>query len=278
MSTKVKLAHSPDADDAFMFYALATGRVDTGDVEYEHELQDIETLNTRVMQGSLDVSAISIHAYAYVSENYVMLPHGFAMGERYGPRIVAREPLTVEDLEGRTVAVPGRLTSAHLALRLLQPNVDVRFLRFDEVMDYVRAGHADAGVIIHEGQLTYADMGLNLIQDLGEWWYEETGLPLPLGGNVARRGLGAAAIGDICRHLRESIQYALDHRREALEYAFEFARDIEEQLVDEFVGMYVNQRTLDLGSDGRESVTEFLERGYRAGLITEKPRIEFFEY
>ncbi|MDP2578075.1 MAG: MqnA/MqnD/SBP family protein [Gemmatimonadota bacterium] len=278
MTAKLSLAHSPDADDAFMFYALATGLVDTGDLEYEHELQDIETLNGRVIQEELDVSAISIHAYAYASRNYVLLPHGFAMGERYGPRIVAREPLGAADLEGLTIAVPGRLTSAHLALRLLEPNVDARYVRFDEVMDYVREGHADAGVIIHEGQLTYRDADLQLVLDLGEWWHDETGLPLPLGGNVARRALGSERIGRISRNLRDSIEYALEHRREALEYAYEFAGDMEGRLVDEFVGMYVNQRTLDLGEDGRESVKEFLERGYRAGLIPEKPRVDFFEY
>ena len=276
MTRKLTLTHSPDADDAFMFYALATGIVDTGDLEYEHDLDDIETLNARVMQGGVDISAISIHAYAYASHDYVLLPHGFAMGERYGPRIVAREAIEPSELKGSTVAVPGRLTSAHLALRLLEPGVNVRFVRFDEVMEYVRDGHADAGVIIHEGQLTYPETGLQLILDLGEWWHGQTGLPLPLGGNVARRALGQETIALVCEHMRESIRYALEHRREALEYAFEFAGDMEGRLVDEFVGMYVNQRTLELGEDGRRSIGEFLRRGYRAGLISEEPRVEVF--
>jgi 1,4-dihydroxy-6-naphthoate synthase len=278
MTRKLTLAHSPDADDAFMFYALATGKVDTGDLEFEHQLQDIEALNLRVMNGDVDVSAISIHAYAGVSAEYVLLPHGFAMGERYGPRIVARESLAPKDVRGRVVAVPGQLTSAHLALRLFEPEVDVRFVRFDEVMDYVRDGFADAGVIIHEGQLTYPEAGLHLVLDLGEWWHGETGLPLPLGGNVARRALGDDTIVRICRYMRESIEYALDHRREALEYAAPFAGDMPAEQVDEFVGMYVNRRTLDVGEDGRESVREFLERGYRAHLIDHLPQVEFFGY
>lgn len=278
MKKKLLLAHSPDADDAFMFYAMATGKVDTGDIEFEHQLQDIETLNSRVINGEVDVSAISIHAYAKVSKEYVMLPHGFAMGENYGPRIVAREALEPGDIKDRIVAVPGRLTSAHLALRLFEPNIDVRFVRFDEVMGYVAEGFADAGVIIHEGQLTYPEAGLQLVADLGEWWHEQTGLPLPLGANVARRALGDETIGRVCRYMRESIQYALDHRDEALEYASRYAGDMPDDQVDEFVGMYVNQRTLDLGSDGRESVREFLERGYAAGLIEEAPQVDFFEY
>ena len=274
----LSLAHSPDADDAFMFYALAKGKIETGELAYEHELQDIETLNNRVMNRDLDISAVSMHAYAYVSDDYIMLPHGFAMGEGYGPRIVAREPLDAGDLRGRSVAVPGRLTSAHLALKLVEPDIETRFVPFDEVMTYVREGRADAGVIIHEGQLTYADEDLHLVLDLGEWWHEQTGLPLPLGGNVARRALGDEVIGLISKHLRQSIEYALANRREALEYAFDFARDMERALVDEFVSMYVNRRTLDLGADGRESVKQFLERGYRAGIISQEPRIDFFDY
>ena len=278
MRNRLLLAHSPDADDAFMFYAMATGKVDTGDIEFEHQLQDIETLNLCVINGEVDVSAISIHAYAKVSNEYVMLPHGFAMGENYGPRIVAREALEPGDIKDRIVAVPGQLTSAHLALRLFEPNIDVRFVRFDEVMDYVAEGFADAGVIIHEGQLTYPEAGLKLVTDLGKWWHDLTGLPLPLGANVARRALGDETIGRVCRYMRDSIQYALDHRDEALEYASQYAGDMPEDQVDEFVGMYVNQRTLDLGADGRESVKEFLERGYAAGLIEEVPRVDFFEY
>jgi 1,4-dihydroxy-6-naphthoate synthase len=278
MTKRLLLAHSPDADDAFMFYAMATGKVDTGDIEFEHQLQDIETLNLRGINGEVDVSAISIHAYARVSDEYVMLPHGFAMGDNYGPRIVAREALDPGDIKDRVVAVPGQLTSAHLALRLFEPNVDVRFVRFDEVMGYVAEGFADAGVIIHEGQLTYPEAGLQLVADLGQWWHDQTGLPLPLGANVARRALGDETIARTCRYMRESIQYALDHREEALEYASRYAGDMPGDQVDEFVGMYVNRRTLDLGSDGRESVKEFLERGYAAGLIEQTPRVDLFEY
>ena len=276
MLRKLTLAHSPDADDAFMFYALATGVVETGDLEFVHELQDIESLNQRVMRSELDVSAISIHAYAHVAGSYTLLPHGFAMGEQYGPRIVARDPLEAADLVRRTVAVPGKLTSAHLALKLFQPDLDVRFVPFDQIIDYVKTGRADAGVIIHEGQLTYPEANLHLVRDLGEWWGEETGLPLPLGGNVAKRALGKEVIGRISRLLRESIQYALDHRQEALAYALEFAGDMAPERVDEFVGMYVNQRTLDLGDDGRAAVKEFLHRGHRAGLIDHLPDVDFF--
>ena len=278
MRRKLTLAHSADVDDAFMFYALAAGKVRTGEIEFVHELDDIEALNMRVMNGEVDVSTISIHAYPAVADDYVLLPHGFAVGEGYGPRLVAREPMDARDIKGGVVAVPGQLTSAHLAVRLFEPELEVRFVRFDEVMDYVKDGFADAGVIIHEGQLTYGVAGLHLLLDLGEWWHELTGLPLPLGGTVARRAVGDEIIARICRYMRESIQYALDHRREALEHASEFAGDMKDELVDEFVGMYVNRRTLDVGEDGREAVREFLERGYRAGLIDRMPRVEFFEY
>lgn len=275
---KLTLAHSPDADDAFMFYALATGKIDTGDLEFQHELQDIETLNRRVMRGELDISAVSIHACAYVSDRYVLLPHGFAMGDRYGPRVVAREEIAEGDLAGRKVVAPGEWTSAYLALRLYEPDVEVEFVPFDEVIDRVAAGEADAGVIIHEGQLTYPASDLLLTLDLGEWWFEETGLPLPLGANVARRDLGRPTIRRVCRYLKASIEYALEHRKEALEYARPYGHGIDEDLLDEFVGMYVNERTLDPGEDGREAVREFLARGYRAGLIDVEPKVEFFEY
>jgi 1,4-dihydroxy-6-naphthoate synthase len=261
-----------------MFYALATEKVDTGDLEFEHQLDDIEALNLRVINGAVDISAISIHAYAKVSDDYVLLPHGFAAGERYGPRIVARESLEPGDIKGRVVAVPGQLTSAHLALRLFEPELEVRFVGCDEVIDYVSDGFADAGVVVHEGQLTYPEAGLKLVLDLGEWWHEQTGLPLPLGGNVARRALGDGTIGRICRYVRESIQYGLDHRREALEYASDFAGEIPRELLDRFVGMYVNRRTLDIGDDGREAVLEFLERGYRARFLDRLPQVEFFGY
>ncbi len=222
---------------------------------------------------------MSVHAYAYLADDYLLLPHGFAMGERYGPRIVAREAIEADDLAGRTVAVPGRLTSAHLALRLYEPEVTVEFVPFDEIIDHVAGGEADAGLIIHEGQLTFPLADLRLILDLGEWWFEETGgLPLPLGANAVRRDLGRSVIRTVARCLRESIGYALEHRTEALSYAREFAGGMEPELVNEFVGMYVNDRTLELGQDGRQAVREFLDRGYQAGIVEVEPRVEFFEY
>ncbi|UCC72159.1 MAG: ABC transporter substrate-binding protein [Gemmatimonadota bacterium] len=276
MSKTLTLAHSPEADDAFMFYALATGKVETGDLEFEHQLEDIEALNLRAVNGEVDISAISIHAYGKVWDEYVLLPHGFAVGEGYGPRVVAREPMDTGDLRGCVVAVPGQLTSAHLALRLFEHDVEVRFVRFDEVMSYVGDGFADAGVIIYEGELTYPEAGLRLVLDLGQWWQGKTGLPLPLGGRVARRSLGDETIARVCRCMQESIQYALDHRREALEYASGFVGEMPGERVDEFVGMYVNARTLDLGDDGREAVREFLVRGFRAGFIDRVPDSLFF--
>jgi 1,4-dihydroxy-6-naphthoate synthase len=261
-----------------MYYGLATGKVDTGDIEFELRCDDIEALNLQATIGEADISAISIYAYAKVSDEYVLLPHGLAVGERCGPRIVARESLEPGDIKGRVVAVPGQLTSAHLALRLFEPDVEVRFVRYDEVMDYVGDGFADAGVVIHEAQLTFREAGLRLVLDLGEWWYELTGLPLPLGGNVSRRALGDETNGRVSRCLRESIVYALDHRGRALDYAADFAAAVPRDQMDRFVGMYVNWRTLDVGDDGREAVLEFLERGYRARFLDRLPRVEVFEY
>jgi len=269
------LGHSPDADDAFMFYALAHGTIDTGGLEFEHLLRDIETLNEWAAAGRLDVTAISVHGYAYVADRYAILPHGASMGDGYGPLVVAREPLSPERLRGRTIAVPGLRTSAYLALRLFEREFQPRVVPFDAIMDAVAAGEADAGLLIHEGQLTHSDRGLHPVIDLGAWWKERTGLPLPLGVNVVRKELGAA----VCRHvsavLRESIRYGLEHRTAALRYALRYGRGLAEELADRFVAMYVNDWTLDLGEAGRESIRRFLHEGYEAGIVPVAPRIEF---
>lgn len=278
MSRTIRVAHSPDSDDAFMFYALAENRIDTGDIRFVHELQDIETLNRRAMAGELEVTAVSIHAYAYVCDRYALLPHGASMGEGYGPRLVAREPLQPDALAGKKVAVPGKMTSAYLALKMFQPNVRTVVVDFDQIIEYVAAGNADVGLLIHEGQLTYQDEGLHLVKDLGEWWSEETGgLPLPLGGNVIRRDLGPDLMREVSKYLRESIAYGLDHRAAALAHARSYGRGLDEHQTDEFVGMYVNRRTLDYGQDGRESVQLFLDRGHQAGLIPHKVKVEWAE-
>lgn len=278
MRRTIRVAHSPDSDDAFMFYGLARGHIDTGDLEFIHELQDIETLNRRALAAELEVTAVSIHAYAYLSDQYALLPHGASMGDGYGPRIVAREPMSIEDLRGRKIAIPGTMTSAYLALKLIQPNVETVTVPFDEIIDYVKAGNADAGLIIHEGQLTYKDEGLHLILDTGVWWAEQTGgLPLPLGGNVIRRDLGPELISRVSKLLRDSIAYSLDNRVAGLEYAKEYSRGLDDALTDEFVGMYVNARTLDYAADARRSVQLFLDRGYEAGLIPHRVQVEFVE-
>jgi len=266
----IHVAHSPDSDDAFMFWALAAGRIDTGGRRYVHELADIETLNRRALAGELEVTAVSIHAYAYLADRYALLAHGASIGDRYGPRIVARERAPADPraaLAGRTVAVPGELTTAFLALRLYQPAARTVVVPFDQIEDYVAAGRADAGLLIHEGQLTYADRGLALWVDLGEWWDDETGLPLPLGGNVARRDLGDAMLGAVARDLKASIEYGLAHRGEALAHAQSYSRGLDPAKTDRFVGMYVNDYTVDYGARGRQAVRELLERGHRAGIV-----------
>lgn len=278
MPHTIHVAHSPDSDDAFMFYALARDKIDTGDVEFVHELQDIESLNRRALAGELEVTAVSIHAYAYLADRYALLPHGASMGEGYGPRLVAREPIQASDLGALRVAVPGTMTSAYLALKLFQPDVEVEEVPFDQIIEHVKAGKADVGLIIHEGQLTYAEEGLHLVADLGEWWARETdGLPMPLGGNVIRKDLGPELMRQVSRLLRESIAYALEHREAALDYAKEYGRGLDEAQTDEFVDMYVNQRTLDYGEDGRQAVQLFLDRGYRAGIIPEQVDVEWAE-
>lgn len=266
----IRVAHSPDSDDAFMFWALAAGRIDTGGRRYVHELADIETLNRRALRGELEVTAVSIHAYAYLADRYALLAHGASIGDRYGPRIVAREPVPADPqaaLAGRTVAVPGELTTAFLALRLYQPAVRTVVVPFDQIEDYVAAGRADSGLLIHEGQLTFADRGLELWVDLGEWWDVETGLPLPLGGNVVRRDLGDAMLGAVARDLKASIQYGMAHRAEALAHAQSFSRGLDPTKTDRFVGMYVNDYTVDYGERGRRAVQELLDRGHRAGIV-----------
>jgi len=274
-ATVIHLAHSPDSDDAFMFYALAEGKVDAEDIEYVHELQDIETLNQRAMRGELEVTAVSIHAYAYISDRYELLPHGASMGDRYGPKLVSRSPMTRSDVRGKRVAVPGPLTSAYLALRLYEPDFQPVFTPFDQIDDAVLKGDVDAGLLIHEGQLTYAAQGLHLIADMGEWWFEETGLPLPLGGNVIRKDLGEALKRKVSRHLRASIAYGLGHRMNALDHAMRYARGLERSDADTFVGMYVNDWTLDYGERGREAIRQFLARGVESGVIPKPVEVQF---
>jgi 1,4-dihydroxy-6-naphthoate synthase len=273
----IHVAHSPDSDDAFMFYALAEGKIDTGDLRYVHELQDIESLNQRALRAELEVTAVSIHAYAYLSERYALLPHGSSMGDRYGPRLVARAPMSRADVRGKRIAIPGPLTTAYLAIQLYEPDFEAVMTPFDEIEDAVVNGEVDAGLLIHEGQLTFGERGLHLIADMGEWWFQETGLPLPLGGNVVRKDLGDELIRTVSRHLRASIAYGLEHRVKALDHAMQFSRGLDRGKADEFVGMYVNDWTLDYGDRGRAAVRALLERGVERGLIDRKISIEFVD-
>ena len=274
----LQLGHSPDPDDAFMHWALAEDLIDTGDLAFEHKLEDIESLNLRARSGKYEITALSIHAYAHLSDRYALLDHGASMGEGYGPRIVAREAFSVEDLargKGRRLAVPGEWTSAFLATQLRIGEFAWEVVPFDEIGDAVARGEFDAGVLIHEGQLTYGDQGLVLLEDLGVWWAEETGgLPLPLGGNAIRRDLGDL-IPRVSSLLRESIQYGLDHRKDALAYSLQFGRDLDLAQADEFIGMYVNERTLAYGEDGHEAVRLFLNRAWEAGFLPEAPAVDF---
>ena len=273
----IHLAHSPDSDDAFMFYALAEGKVDAEDIEYVHELQDIETLNQRALRSELEVTAVSIHAYAYLSDRYALLPHGASMGDRYGPKLVTPSPMNKRDIRGRRIAVPGPLTSAYLALRLYEPDFEAVFTPFDQIDELVLRGEVDAGLLIHEGQLTYGAQGLNLVADMGEWWFQETGLPLPLGGNVIRKDLDETLKQKVSRHLKASIAYGLDHRTSALDHAMRYARGLERRDADTFVGMYVNEWTLDYGERGREAIRLFLQRGVESGIIPHPVTIEFVD-
>ena len=275
MSRTIHSAHSPDSDDAFMFYALANGKVDTQGLHYVHELQDIETLNQRARRAELEVTAVSIHAYAYLTDRYALLPHGASMGDGYGPRLVARSPITRADVRGRRIAIPGPLTTAYLVLTLFEPDFTPVPTPFDQIEEAVRDGSVDLGLLIHEGQLTYADQGLHLVADMGEWWQGETGLPLPLGGNVIRKDLGPELIATISRQLRDSIAYGLRHRRDALDHAMQYARGLARSKADTFVGMYVNDWTLDYGSRGREAVRTLLDRGVASGLVPGPVTVEF---
>jgi 5,8-dihydroxy-2-naphthoate synthase len=278
MARTIHVAHSPDSDDAFMFYALAEGKFDTGPLRYVHELADIETLNQRALRGELEVSAVSIHAYAYLADRYALLASGSSMGDGYGPRLVARSPAPADPraaLRGRRVAVPGLRTTAYLALKLYQPDLEPLVVPFDQVGNAVKRGAADAALVIHEGQITFSADGFELWQDLGAWWLAETGLPLPLGGNVVRRDLGPEVIAQVARDLKASVEYALAHRAPALAHASRYNRGISEEATDRFVGMYVNQWTVDYGPRGRQAVQLLLDRGYQAGVIPHRVQVEF---
>ena len=273
----IHVAHSPDSDDAFMFYALAEGLIDTEGLTYVHELRDIESLNQRALRGELEVTAVSIHAYAFLTDRYALLTSGASMGDRYGPRLVSRVPARKADVRGKRIAIPGLLTSEFLTLRLFEPDFIAVPMPFDAIEDAVASGAVDFGLLIHEGQLTFGDSGLHLVADLGEWWFGETGLPLPLGGNVARKDLGADLLSKISRHIRASIAYALDHRHAALDHAMRYARGLDRSKADTFVGMYVNDWTLDYGERGRRAIRELLNRGVAAGVIPRAVAVEFVE-
>jgi 1,4-dihydroxy-6-naphthoate synthase len=271
----IRLGHSPDPDDAFMFWGLASGRVDPRGFEFEHVLADIQTLNEWALEGRLEVTALSLHAYPHVQEHYALLPHGASMGSGYGPIVVAREPMSREQLAGVRISVPGKMTTAFLVLRLYLGEFDYREAPFDRILDQVREGRADAGLLIHEGQLTYAGLGLHKVVDLGEWWLLETGLPLPLGVNAARRDLGDDALRELSSVLEESIRAGLANRREALVYAGQFGRGLDAELTDRFVGMYVNELTCDYGDEGRSAVQELLRRGEAMGAFPQPVRVDF---
>jgi 1,4-dihydroxy-6-naphthoate synthase len=271
----IRLGHSPDPDDAFMFWGLASGHVDPRRFEFEHVLGDIQTLNEWALEGRLEVTALSLHAYPYVQEHYALLPHGASMGSGYGPIVVAREPMSKTELADVRISVPGKMTTAFLVLRLYLGEFEYREAPFDRILDQVREGHADAGLLIHEGQLTYAGLGLEKVVDLGEWWLLETGLPLPLGVNAARRDLGEDSLRELSAVLEESIRAGLDNRQEALAYAAQFGRGLDAELTDRFVGMYVNELTCDYGDEGRAAVEELLRRGEAIGAFPEPVRVEF---
>src|SRR5271155_4281382 len=272
---EISIAHSPDSDDAFMFYGLATNKVRVAGLRFTHTLCDIETLNQKAREGIYDVTAISFHAYPYIQDLYALMGCGGSVGEGYGPMIVSPRPFTASEVKTKRIAVPGTLTTAYLALHLFAPGVETEVVPFDQIIPQVLEGKFEAGLIIHEGQLTYDKSGLHRIVDLGKWWQKVTGLPLPLGGNAIRRSLGPELMSSVGNALRESIQYALDHREEALAYAMQFARDLDSQLADKFVGMYVNERTLDYGPEGREAVRRLLDMGHKAGIIPQASRVDF---
>jgi 1,4-dihydroxy-6-naphthoate synthase len=272
---EITVAHSPDSDDAFMFYGLATNKVRVPGLKFSHTLCDIETLNRQAQEGVYDVTAISFHAYPYIQDHYALMPCGGSVGEGYGPMLVATRSFTLDSIKRQKIAIPGKLTTAYLALELFAPGIDVEVVPFDQIIPQILEGKYQAGLIIHEGQLTYDKSGLQRVLDLGKWWQKTTGLPLPLGGNAIRRTLGPETMASVNQALRESIQYAIDHREEALAYAMQFARDLDPQQADKFVGMYVNERTLDYGDDGREAVRRLLDMGYQAGIIRKTPRVDW---
>jgi len=273
---EITIAHSPDSDDAFMFYGLATNKVRVPGYKFTHTLTDIETLNRKALNEQFyDVTAISFHAYPYLQENYTLMACGGSVGDNYGPMIVAAKPYTLDEVKKLRIAVPGTLTTAYLTLKLFAPDVETVTVDFDKIIPAVVSGEFDAGLIIHEGQLTYARDGLTKIIDLGVWWHEQTGLPLPLGGNAIRRSLGHDVQLITTNALRDSIQHALDHREQALEYAMQFARDLDTTMANRFVGMYVNERTINYGDDGREAIRKLLDMGYDRGIIPHKAKVDF---
>jgi 1,4-dihydroxy-6-naphthoate synthase len=274
----IRVGHSPDSDDAFMFYALTHGKIDTRGLRFVHQLEDIETLNRRALQGELEVSAVSIHAFAHLTDRYALLSSGSSMGDRYGPKIVASQPFTLDELRQgtTTIAIPGTLTTAYLTLQLcLGKNVPTTVMPFDQIIPAILEGRVDAGLIIHEGQLYYPEKGLFQVVDLGGWWFEQTGLPLPLGGNVVRKDLGEERVREVAARIRESIVYALEHREEALAHALTYARGLDPQLADRFVGMYVNDWTVDYGPIGRNAVQTLLDRAWEAGLVPKRVSVQF---
>jgi 1,4-dihydroxy-6-naphthoate synthase len=273
----ISVAHSPDSDDAFMFYGLATNKLDTGDITFTHVLKDIQTLNEEARRGTYDVTAISFHAYAYVVDKYALLPHGASIGDKYGPIVVSNEVRDPEEISKLRVAIPGTLTSAFLALRIFNDSFQYEVVPFDQIIEAVQSGRCDAGLLIHEGQLFYETVGLHKVLDLGEWWHERTGLPLPMGGNAIRRELGSELMREVSRLLRESIRYSLDNREDALQYAMQFARDMDPALADRFVAMWVNELTLDYTERGREAVRRLLQEGFERKIIPKKVAVDFTE-
>ncbi len=275
--TTISVAHSPDSDDAFMFYGLATNKLETGGLKFEHTLKDIQTLNEDAKKGVFDVSAISFHAYAYVADKYALLPHGASIGDKYGPILVSKEQRKPEEISTMKIAVPGEMTSAFLALRIYNQDFEYTVVPFDKIIETVQQGKADAGLLIHEGQLFYKQIGLDKVLDLGEWWFEKTGLPLPMGGNVIRRDLGEELMRKVSKCLLQSIKYSMEHREDALAYAMQFARDMPPELADRFVAMWVNDLTLDYGERGRQAVKLLLKEGYEKGIIPHRVEVDFAE-
>ncbi len=273
----ITVAHSPDSDDAFMFYGLATNKLETNGLKFEHTLKDIQTLNEDAKKGVFDVSAISFHAYAYVADKYALLPHGASIGDKYGPILVSKEPRKPEEISKMKIAVPGEMTSAFLALRIYNQDFEYTVVPFDKIIDEVKKGKVDAGLLIHEGQLFYKQVGLDKVIDLGEWWFDKTGLPLPMGGNVIKRELGVDLMREVSKHLHRSIKYSLDHREDALAYAMQFARDMQPELADRFVAMWVNELTLDYGERGRRAVRLLLKEGFEKGIIPNQVEVDFVE-